>query len=1286
MRLRHFILLLGMHVCFFQQLQAQSSGPKLASVTLPSPNVQAMQKYGDIPVSPYTGVPNISIPLYTVKFRDVTVPISLSYHASGIKVAEEASQVGLGWTLNAGGAISRTITGGDDFQDPIYFNSSGNTIPDFADGLQPKEFISFNGVLPMIDLNTHSTYDYALYPLLDASPGFDFQPDQYYYNIPGSSGKFVVKRNRQAVLENQEKIQITMTAIDGTAWQIKGLDGSIYDFTKYETYTDNVGTNQNHMSAWYLTKITSPTGNMVDFHYTVSSQQVQSIGGYSEQVDVADLYVPVRGVAITGSNIPDQKGQSVPKIYSKVTLDYIDFPTGQLKFNFSTDPNSRIDLLGDVRLDSLSIFAKDKSGTLSTAPVKTIALGYSFFNYGDNDDDYNAGDANNSQRLKLTQVQEIGYYHGVKTPSSPYTFSYYEGSAYTDHLPSKASFARDHWGYYNGKTGNTSLIPAKLPLSSPDYITAALGIDGPQREPDPACLNAFSLKSIQYPTGGSTEFQYEANDFDEQLSKVNDHTYFNKVYSITTPTIFKLFNNYSSVDTLHLEDEYIYDANQANGIGYVSLNAHFRFSSSDCGRIFNSNYIKFEIFDSTGTGSSIVSKDLHDISSCSGGATTGCLICSGYVFTYLTTLMLAPAKYVIKITADYGSGLQDMGLDFTYNAQQSSIPPPGSIVTTMYSYAGGIRIKEIIDHDGISASNDKKTKYIYHYAADKNNDGTPENYSYGRRMSRPQYNSFLITHENDQLDFGGPMGGTAFWSQHLMRSSDSNIPLNGSAKGAVVGYDQVTVLHGENGENGKTVYQYYNQPDMVSDFPNYGGLPDRPPYASNITDPLNGSLLQQVDYANVNGSFMKLKTVANNYHVLTSYLKNVIGVESRPPAYNYVFNGVNTGQDLRPATSNFLYCYYSIKSGFPYLSSSDEKVYNQGDTTQYFETVSNYYYDNTAHLQPTRVVVNNSKNEIITTTTKYPLDYPTPGATGLDAFSQGIKYLQDNNVVVAPVEKYVTKINQDGTNARTVGGVLTSYSNTDPVPSLIYQSMLASPATTFIISDLNSGHNALQKDPSYEQFISFDSYDANGNVLQQHKMNDVNHAYIWDYQNSLPVAEAVNAAQSKIAYTSFEFDGAGNWTIGSSLRDATKSFNGTQSFNLANGIIAKAYSTGDTSIVSYWSTDGANSYTVSGTIGTALKGKTVSVNGTNWTYYEHIVTGVTPTLSVSGTGNIDELRLYPIHAQMITYTFDPMIGMTSQCDVNNHASYYEYDGLGRLKDIKDQDGNILKTFEYHYKQ
>jgi hypothetical protein len=63
-------------------------------VVMPAPNAAALGKYSDIPVSYSTGVPNISIPIYTVQDGSVSLPISLNYHASGIKVV--SLPVGLG--------------------------------------------------------------------------------------------------------------------------------------------------------------------------------------------------------------------------------------------------------------------------------------------------------------------------------------------------------------------------------------------------------------------------------------------------------------------------------------------------------------------------------------------------------------------------------------------------------------------------------------------------------------------------------------------------------------------------------------------------------------------------------------------------------------------------------------------------------------------------------------------------------------------------------------------------------------------------------------------------------------------------------------------------------------------------------------------------------------------------------------------------------------------------------------------------------------------------------------
>ena len=112
-------------------------------------------------------------------------------------------------------------------------------------------------------------------------------------------------------------------------------------------------------------------------------------------------------------------------------------------------------------------------------------------------------------------------------------------------------------------------------------------------------------------------------------------------------------------------------------------------------------------------------------------------------------------------------------------------------------------------------------------------------------------------------------------------------------------------------------------------------------------------------------------------------------------------------------------------------------------------------------------------------------------------------------------------------------------------------------------------------------------------------------------------------------------------------------------------------------VITYWSRNGAAM--VNSTTGTALLTKQ------GWTLYEHRLSNTTNTVTVSGSNiTIDELRLLPSFAQMTTATFDPLIGMTSQCDVNNKITYYEYDVFVRLLRIRDIDRNIIKQFDYQF--
>jgi len=214
--------------------------------------------------------------------------------------------------------------------------------------------------------------------------------------------------------------------------------------------------------------------------------------------------------------------------------------------------------------------------------------------------------------------------------------------------------------------------------------------------------------------------------------------------------------------------------------------------------------------------------------------------------------------------------------------------------------------------------------------------------------------------------------------------------------------------------------------------------------------------------------------------------------------------------------------------------------------------------------------------------------------------------------------------------------------------------------------------------------ISFDTYDNNYNIIQFTQANHTPSAFVYDYNNQYPVAQIIKASSDQVATTSFESDGKGNWNNFSGLITIVNSTpyppTGNKYYNLTTSApLSKVVTIGKTYTISYWSKNGIYSITGgSSTINTT--GITVGA----WTYYEQKITASSTTLTITGTGAIDEVRLYPADAQMTTYTYDPFGGLTSQCDINNRISYYEYDGLHRLSLIRDQNKNIIKQFCYNY--
>lgn len=79
------------------------------NLVLPLPLAATLGNYGNIPVNLSSGLATPNIALFEVKEGNIEVGIGVSYQYKGFKPFESPSILGRGWTLNAGGVITRII-------------------------------------------------------------------------------------------------------------------------------------------------------------------------------------------------------------------------------------------------------------------------------------------------------------------------------------------------------------------------------------------------------------------------------------------------------------------------------------------------------------------------------------------------------------------------------------------------------------------------------------------------------------------------------------------------------------------------------------------------------------------------------------------------------------------------------------------------------------------------------------------------------------------------------------------------------------------------------------------------------------------------------------------------------------------------------------------------------------------------------------------------------------------------------------------------------------------------
>lgn len=551
---------------------------EMPSVVPPAPEAASLGKYTDMPVNYSSGLPQISIPMFTASSRDISVPVSLSYHAGGIKVEEIASRAGLGWNLQAGGSISRTVRGIAD-DGPDGWLDPRRTVADFEAA------------------NLGNKYNYIT-EALDGSN--DYEPDIFNFSYPGGGGKFFFDDNGDVITipASEHKITYTMGGTLGgiASFVVTNNSGYKYFYGDYggnvardstgttQSFTDDGSTGgitapsdkaRNQYSSWHLLAIQSPVSDAtVTFSY--GSQDTKSLNRGS-QTKMYDF--------VSEQTCPAPMGMRTSYILSEnreTVLNTITFENGSIDFIYDT--TERTDLEGSKALDKVRL--KNAAGII----LKTFDLVQGYWTSTDHTKTTSpfafVDKEHLTKRLYLQKVIESG-----ENNSDPkeYLFDYNDATG----MPQRFSFAQDVWGFYNGQTGNTSLIPEFInpdTLSTRPSNETLLIINGANRRSNTESSKVYSLKSITYPTGGKASFDFESNGvylskldtvFQTTPYEIDEEVLANYVYSSGTNSTEIQFD----IDNTHLNGmvrfNYTLDGcsqgeGEPGGINYCGVQATLR--------------------------------------------------------------------------------------------------------------------------------------------------------------------------------------------------------------------------------------------------------------------------------------------------------------------------------------------------------------------------------------------------------------------------------------------------------------------------------------------------------------------------------------------------------------------------------------------------------------------------------------------------------------------------------------------------------------------------------------
>jgi hypothetical protein len=507
----------------------------------PSPQAASLVEASGVQTDLSTGTVRFSKTLYVVETAGgIKLPITLKHNGQAVKPNRIPGRVGVGWTLSAGGVITRSVKGRPD--DAEYgYEDWGYDLIEFYDSVSSSFNIESDLNNPDEVINPAAGGPSELRERLrnnregSEEPEIDTSPDNYNYQYGGKSGGILIypTDDLESTYEPIPIKDINVESPSQNYWKITDKRGKKYTFgsegsTERTTYKvlDNPTRNSSYITrfsnvktSWFLRQIESSSGrNTIKLYYKVDENVVHEKPPSKSHVKplnasehcITSSWYSRRKWSLTRQVQYDRK-----RLYKIVTeKEVIVFNSSLRKDGIhpENDPGSGVSRQ-QYKLDSINVYT-NKSGGLTRSEEKgalkrKIAFSYSYFDTGQKRDRDEVPKVwVSGKKLRLDSVQVKGSSGNDKIS---YGFSYY-GEQET--LPGRFSRAVDHWGYPNGSNNNT-IIPDTT-ICHQDNCHDFGGADRSPAE-DKSDVRPGALKRVTYPTGGYTEFNYELRRYGSNL-------------------------------------------------------------------------------------------------------------------------------------------------------------------------------------------------------------------------------------------------------------------------------------------------------------------------------------------------------------------------------------------------------------------------------------------------------------------------------------------------------------------------------------------------------------------------------------------------------------------------------------------------------------------------------------------------------------------------------------------------------------------------------------------------